>query len=214
MDKCHKPNGHEPGMEKLLSSSVQNDTEEKNCRIEQNHTEIQNGQPNLAEESTENIEEHVDENQPLEGKEVQQTKASNDNSQNSNDVDMRNVEAEETPVLPDNETEKIAKEEDIEEEIKMMVEDEPTKEKEVEEISIENNTNESDHEAGGFLRKAVDGLPVDLETTLKEEPMITQEDNIITETKPVEPTVECDSIEANENNEGTLRIRSLNKCNR
>ena len=210
MDNCHKTNGHEPVMEKLLSSSVTNDNEDKNCPIEKNHMEIQNDQPNLAEESTETIEEHVDENQTIEEKEVQQTEASNDNSQNNNDVDMRNVETEETPVLTDNETEKIAEEEDIEEEINIMVEDEPTKEKEVE-ISIENNTHEAEHEAGGFLRKAVDGLPVDLEATLIEEPMITEEDDIIAETKPEEPTVECDSIEANENNEGTLRIRSLNK---
>ena len=201
MDKWHIENGHEPVMEKLLSSSGENEKEDKSCPLEEKDMVIQNGQPDLAKESTENIEENVDENPTLEGKEEKQTEACNDSSLNNNDVDMTNAEAEETPVLKDNETEKISEEDNIEEENKMMVEDDPTKETE-NETSIDNNTNDAEHEAGGFLRKAVDGLPVDLEETLKDEPIITQEDNIITETTPEEATVERNSIEADTNNEG------------
>lgn len=148
-------------MDKLLSSTVKDD--EIGTEIE--NAETTNDSLKKGDEIVENGLGEENENKESDHSQLPPNKTAN--------IDIEITDTENQPVSSTEETTDVVAEDTLQPDEKMDVVDESSPDEEPLIDEIENpkepDTNEVQAEAGGILRAAVDGLPVDLECT-KEEP--------------------------------------------
>ena len=199
-------------MEKLLSSNTADKNQDEKDSEANKDALVPKDMEYPAKPASETCHETITLNESK-NEEVLQDDASTDISMNTNDIEIKisepvtdsvlsvipvvkktettdaNLKEEDNMVVEDND---LGKEENI------PFEDDGQKEGE-EEILPQMNTDDTDIEAGGFLRKAVDGLPVDLIEPIQGEPMQSNNDELLSQTNPEE---EGESLEVTEGNQG------------
>ena len=194
-------------MDKLLSSSTKDHNNEEQRSSKDSENVVTNRDASdQVDEATDNQESGL----TAENDVIEESKVCKDLVNETAENDMTSTDAEKDTIKADDEMIDAVADETVEpietadNESEPKVDEQPAIVEESNTDEIEGNDAET--EAGGMLRAAVDGLPVDLDCQKQDEEMKPEEDQIESDSKPEECEMK-EGLEATDNsNQGKIII--------